>query len=696
MENKKVKATKCTVRQLAELTKESLWGLRGVFSVLFDDGETHVMSSRYIKLSWPYWGITRHYSCVKIPSELRYITGELATDNKHRGMLSLAFQIAKEYKSDISIADIRTLLYRELYASAYNNTVEYMLSYMTTIDMDAWVELYTHPLIHEALQLGVKYPEGVNYDGEDMVEVAYTLIEEAFRDPEISRNPVVLAVQDKTIKMDQVLQAFIRGKCAEINSTVYVTPTWDGFLNGINTAAGAAKESRAAARSHVFNTDNIADAEYGSRKFQLVCNVVSNHFAGDCGTTHYHSQEFPDTKESREQLNNMVGINYRFESGVTTWTPIEKGNIEHLIGKRLQYRTSMCCKGMAKQAVCETCYGEMYYSLSEKASPGHLSTITISKDGTQGILSTKHLDFLRRIVSLIMRGEVSRYFDKYENMQVKGLSLRKSPPRGSWDNYSMVIDQVTYNALEIVRFVNNLNELDAHAVADIGMLTFLELDKDGEVINEDVVNVQMGINGYLSSNFLKYYQSIIDKIEKVGKFYLIPLGGWDSSKHMLQYHNRSESLAEFVDGYEAKVRSNSSFDGEERMTKRNRRNTIANLVSMGGATEEECTHALVDTHRYLERKLKGINLTHIAMVLACSRIESWDNPFPAVGFDSQPADHVNGKRFVDHDTLMGMRSLGGTWLFERQQEYTDNIGIYVRRKIPACAYDGAFIARDSD
>ena len=626
MEAVKVKPTACTARHLAMLDRERIWKIRGLFEVEFDDGVKIVMGSRYIKLSWPYWGITRHYSQVKIPSTLTYLPNAIATDNKHKEMMSTAFKAAKCELDTISLNDIRHILYRDVYANAYNNTVQYLLSYMTTIDLDSWLELFDHPLIIRALALADEFPEGVSYDGDDMVEEAYQYIEEAFLDPALRRNAVVLAVADKTIKMDQVLQAFIRGKTSEINSESHTIPVWEGFFNGISTAAGAAKESRAAARSHVFNTDNIADAEYGSRKFQLVCNVIQNHYKEDCGTKHYHIQKFEESRESKDQLRNMIGMSFRIEGSPMGWTPMEEQHIEQILGKTIHYRTAMCCNKMSEQGVCKTCYGDLYYSLSDQAAPGHLSTTSISERGTQGILSTKHLDFLRRIVSIIMRSQVIRYFERYENKQIKGLRLRDKTPRGTWANYRIMVDQETYNSLEIVRFESNLKDLDIHAVADLENMTFVEIGKDGTIIEEDTINVQMGINGYLSYEFLKYYQTVVDDVEKHGKFYLIPVEKWDKSKHILQYHNRSESLAEFVDGYEAKVRSNSSYEGEERLTKTSRRKAIRNLVSMGGATEEECTFALMDTHRYLERKLKGINLAHIAMVLACSRIESWDNP----------------------------------------------------------------------
>ncbi|MCT7476101.1 hypothetical protein N5V81_14045 [Escherichia coli] len=58
----------------------------------------------------------------------------------------------------------------------------------------------------------MQYPTGYDEDGQDMVEEAYKLIEKIFKDPALRYNPVVMSVLDGTVKMNQVLQAFVRGK----------------------------------------------------------------------------------------------------------------------------------------------------------------------------------------------------------------------------------------------------------------------------------------------------------------------------------------------------------------------------------------------------------------------------------------------------------------------------------------------------
>ncbi|WP_216088696.1 hypothetical protein, partial [Shigella flexneri] len=97
-------------------------------------------------------------------------------------------------------------------------------------------------------------------------------------------------------------------------------------------------------------------------------------------------------------------------------------------------------------------------------------------------------------------------------------------------------------------------------------------------------------------------------------------------------------------------------DDSMRLSKKSGKVKPTTLVQMRGATEKQCTHALFDVFKYIQRKLGGIPMTHIAIMLAISRVESPTNPFPAVGFDSEDADVMDGKRFEDHNTLIAMRS----------------------------------------
>lgn len=682
--------TKAHVRDFVHLTSEQVWSMKGWFEVKFDDGAVREMRSAHIKLSWPYWALTRHYDQIAVNSELCYYEGIVPTDDYHLGLMSKAWMAAREHEQSISLPDIKHLIYKAVYSTAYNNTVEHLMSYCSTMDLDPLMEMYYHPKIVQAREMLEANPSGVDATGTDLINVAYNLLEEAFVDPDYKYNQLNQTLYNKTIGINSGLQIYVRGKMSDIDSTTFTNPVINGFLNGLNTSTERAKESRAATRSHVYNTDNIADAEYGNRKFQLACNVLMNHHYEDCGTAHFHTREFDDTKRDRNTLRVMIGMSHRVR-GEKIWKPIRQESIDGLVGKRVEFRSAMCCSKMAEQGVCRVCYGEFYYSLAEHALPGHLSTTAISMRITQGILSTKHLDFIRVVLNLVLDGFQQRYFRKHVNKQTFGITLQKQPPVDKWDNYGIVITAEMYKSLEILRFAKSVKNIELTTVPSFDNVVFAHYDDEGLLIDTEEVPVSMGISGYFSHDFLRYYQKVISDVTKLDKQYVVPLKDYHVNRPIVHYLQRSESLSEFADGYETKVRSSQATVGEDRTVKTAKKSPVKTLVSFGGATEEECTAALMDVHHYLERKLPGINLAHISTVLAISRIEGWDNPYPASGFDAQPADAMNGKRFIDHDALIGMRSLSSVMLFETQQKYIDEIYQYTQKVRPEGAYDGAFL-----
>lgn len=695
-----MKGTPVHVRDLCKLNSDQVWLLRGRYEVTFDDGVTLNMSGRHIKISWPYWGLTRFYPQIPISSQMAYKHGDTATDDTHLKFMSLAAVAAR--KAGVDLADTRYLLQQHVYADAFNLSVKNLLSYCVTIDYDTMMEIYQHRNFTQIHQWAQMYPTGYDEEGRDMVEEAYLLIEDIFKDPELRLNPVVMSVLDKTIKMNQVLQAYIRGKTSEIDSRVYSNQVWEGFFTGLHSVISRLKEAGATSRSHLYNTDKIADAEYASRKLQLAANVLMYFEYDDCGTHHVHRHTFTESKLERKKYDAMVGMRYRFEGMGGPWLRFEKGEFEKVLGKPIEFRTAMCCKGMARQSICATCMGDLIYNLSPGTSPGHLASTSISEKGTQGILSTKHLDFLRYLLNLILTPRMRDYLGEYKHNSVKGLSLREKPQYGNWDEYQLVISDEVYSEISQIAYHDDLEVIDETALPEINELTFLRMDEAGNVLAEDPIDVRMGVCGNFSKAFLHFFLKQRDNITFPSKKLVrIPLKGWKPSWPILIYTNRSESMAEFVAGLELKLRSVASdksdtfeqfSDDSMRLSKKSGKVKPTTLVQMRGATEKQCTHALFDVFKYIQRKLGGIPMTHIAIMLAISRVESPTNPFPAVGFDSEDADIMDGKRFEDHNTLIAMRSAVPMLLFEGQQKNLDNVRFYTSRKRPASLYDNTVAA----
>lgn len=698
------KGTAVHVKVLRNLTAEQVWQLRGRYDVTFDDNVTLPMGGRHIHLSWPYWAFSRLYDFVPTPSTLAYQREDISTDKKHLGLLSKMFKLAKNH--GIPIADIRYVLSEHGYAAAYNNSVENLIAYVTTVDIDTFRDIWRHPRMEAVRELARKYPEGYDEEGNDMVEEAYQQIELIFEDPAMSYNPAIMAVRDKTIKGDTILQAFVRGKLSEIDSRVFSNQAWSGFFTGL-TDNDRIKESCSTSRSHLYNTDNIADAEYTSRKFQLIANVLMSFTRGDCGTTHYHRHTFTDKTSQKQTFNSMVGMYYKHEGHQDgPWLRFNEGEFKQVVNKPIIFRTAMTCNLLHKQSICSVCMGDMVDNMSEDTAPGHLASTSISEKGSQGILSTKHLDFLRKVLQLVFTSTMERYITLYKHSSIKAVRLQSKPIVGKWEDYELVIQDKIHSELIQIGYRNSFSDLDETALPDINGLTFVRLDKEGNVVDEESINVRMGVCGNFSPDFLKHYLRNKDGLRMVGKSVHIPLTGWTPNRPLLVYTNRSESMAEFVSAMEAKIRS-ASVDGEDRLVKskkmegnqrsafvKNKQGVVksVSLVEMRGATEEQCTAALFDMHQFIERKLKGIPMCHVGIMLAVSRIESPTNSFPAVGFDAEDYNQQTGKRFLDHNTLMGRRSGVPMFFYEGQQDYLDNIGFWTDRMRPASLYDGAMPA----
>lgn len=690
----KIVPTPVHVRQLAALSAERAWRLQGLYKVTFDDGISLEVPGRYLRLSWPYWGVTRSYSDVPIPSDLILRPGEPPSDDRHIELMSRAYELGRNAK--IPTADLRYILSQHVYADAFNLTVDQLIAYCTTLDIDTMTEIMEHPryqIINEWKKL---YPTGYDEEGRDMVEEAYKIIEEIFRDPALAMNTAVMSVLDRTIKTNQILQAYVRGKVSGIDSRVYAWQVWDGLFEGLNRPADRLKEADAASRAHIYNTANIAMSEYASRKYQLVANVLAGFWIGDCGTRHYHNYTFHDTSSGKKEFKACVGMYFKFEHE-KRWRPLSKTMWDVVVDKPIQMRSTMCCESLRHQMVCSTCLGEIAHNYSEMTSPGMVASTSVAEKGSQGILSTKHLDFLRKLLALVLNNHVRRYMDELHGKQ-KALVLRRKPEFGTWAEYELAIPARIHAELGQVAFYENLDDVDETSLPDINDLIFVrKLSDDNH--DMDAVDVRMGICGNFSKQFLHYYLSRRQDLQVTDKHAYLPLDKWNHRWPIVVYTNRSESMAEFVSALETKMRSVASDKSDEdsmeaalkgtghRVSKNGTAKPVT-LVEQIGATEEQCTRAMFDMFRFISRKLNGIPMTHIATLLAVSRVESYDNPFPAVGFEDTPT--LNGKQFMDHNGLIGMRSWAPQLIFQGQQRAINDVTMYTIRKRPASLFDGAF------
>lgn len=687
-------ATAVHVRDLAFLPPQKVWAMKGRYEVTFDDNVVLELAGRHIKLSWPYWGVTRRYNNVPIPSSICYKPGQIPSDDYHIDLMSKVNYLGR--KAGVSGEELRFILSQSIYADAFNLSVDKLLPYCTTLDVDTLWDIMKHPDYAVIPEWAERYPTGYDEDGTDMVEKAYQIIEKILKDKSMDRNVSAMSVRDRTLKVNQILQSYIRGKTSGIDSRVHSWQVWEGLFVGMNKPASRLKEADATSRAHIYNTENIAMSEYASRKLQLAASVLMSFYIGDCGTKDYHIHTFHDTKSDRSAFKDMVGMYFRL-SDQEPWRPIVAEDWDAVVGRELHFRSTMTCLGLSHQTVCSTCLGDLAFNFSKDTSPGILASSSVAEKGSQGILSTKHLDFLRKILELMLTDTMRQYLDKDDGCSHKGLVLAARPARGTWDEYSLAIPANLYSELSQVAFYEDIDSIDETSLPDINELTFMREDSAG-LYNSESIDVRMGVCGNFSKQFLDYFTAHMSNCEVVNKMHLIPLKDWDMDAPIIQYTNRSESMAEFVMALETKIRSVASDSDDEDSVKaaleghgiriKNGVAKTVTLVEHKGSTEAQCTAALFEMHRFVKRKLDGIPMTHLATILAISRVESLDNAFPAVGFDPENLEFGKGKRFVDHNRLMGMRSLGPMFIYQWQQEYLNNVSCYTVAERPASLFDG--------
>ncbi|EMW1793784.1 hypothetical protein AAEP15_004672, partial [Salmonella enterica subsp. enterica serovar Chester] len=111
--------------------------------------------------------------------------------------------------------------------------------------------------------------------------------------------------------------------------------------------------------------------------------------------------------------------------------------------------------------------GDLIYNLSPGTSPGHLASTAISEKGTQGILSTKHLDFLRYLLNLVLSPRMRDYLTEYKHNSVKGISLLEKPQYGTWDEYQLVISDEVYSEISQIAYHEDLDDIDETALPEI-------------------------------------------------------------------------------------------------------------------------------------------------------------------------------------------------------------------------------------
>lgn len=554
--------------------------LTGEFILVFQDGEV-ITNYKDVVYSSYTWDFIREYPNTPLLTKhlvTTVLNGKKLNSNTH---LTLLGNVAKSiYDTYVQLLDksakeifedqehtLRDNLCKRIYEITNVMYVELSHSleeYVTSLDILDFIEVLDHPSVKEtnthvqSLLDGIPNNQLVHYcisnrnKLENEIGTTYGVIKDILGDVNVlPNNAVSHAVQAKTAKLGQVLQCLgPRGFVTDIDSNQFPVPILRGYTEGIRLYRDLFIESRSAAKSLSFSKSQLQQAEYFSRRLQLMSQVVKNLHTDDCGSTKYltwHVKgEVRDGDEviRKSDLGLINGKYYVTDDG--SLAMIKKTD-KHLIGKTLKLRSVLHCSHKDPYGVCSTCFGELSFSVPRNTNLGQYTSTSLASKSSQNVLSTKHLDGSSSIESITLDKESSRYLEVSKdgnsyllNPKMEGRYIRLVLPASSVGNISDIY---------LVEDVERLNITRVSEIHDVSFLT---------MIQEDEINIPIELS--LGKRLASMTYSLLKHIKVHGYItddvgnYIIDLTKWDVTKPLftlplrhISMSDHSNDLAEIIE-----------------------------------------------------------------------------------------------------------------------------------------------------
>jgi len=445
--------------------------LTGRFVIVFSDGEMEVdaKSTIYSSHAWmlfkefPETPMRRRHH-IRSPDMLG--DGQLTTDT-HRELLGrVEWDVYDAYVSgdaerDAELRDRLAEMVTRLSNNIYNHLTYECEDSVTSLDLLDFVEVADHPVIAEANATVQPTQESI---GQTYATIK-TVLETA---PELSHNAIANAVRSKLANVNQVLQCVgPRGYLTDTDGMQFTTPVLRGFFKGLRAFYDSIVESRSAAKSLDSSKMQLQDAEFFSRRLQLIGQIVARLHHTDCG-----SQIYLSWKVRGDELKKLEGKHYLDEATGNLRTITRRS--KHLIGKTVKLRSVINCAHPDPNGICSTCFGELSLSVPKFTNIGHMCGASMTQQTTQSVLSTKHLDS-SVTVEKIKLGEENQKFLKTSR---DGYSYLLAEATKGKSIKLVIAPQFVSNVTD-VREVHDVTELNISHVSEIEEVTMVVKDAQG-------------------------------------------------------------------------------------------------------------------------------------------------------------------------------------------------------------------------
>lgn len=517
---------KIIARSLLAQTTEHLWdNLRGKFILVFDDGEleTNWKESVYSSYVWDF-----HRMYPKTPllmkHHLRTVLGKnRLSPSSNLTLIGNVVWSVHDSDPDVSLDTLALQTYQKV-NHMYNDLSLRLEEYVGSIDLMDFIKVLRSPAIAEANNTVEATPESIE-------QTYKKIMDNLGSDPVLRDNPLAKAGRSKIVNTGQLLQCIgPRGYLTDTDSRQFRNPVLRGYTDGIRLFHDHLIESRSAAKSLLFSKKPLQDAEYFSRRLQLMDMVVQNLHVGDCGSNNYMlwtvkgpTYDAKGNETHAGDLPCIVGKLYLDEE-TGRLKAIHKGD-KHLIGKTLKMRGVLECQHPDPYGICTTCFGEMSLAVPPNSNIGHMCCTSMTQKSSQMVLSTKHLDTSASVETVVVQQTDRKYIspgpDGYSYVLEKSL-------RGK---VKLILNVKQATNLTDIQEVKNISDLNVHRISS---MTDICISVDTGKMYEEVT-MMVGFErrpASMSYAMLDYIRKYGWDIDDRGN-YVINLEHWDRAQPFL-------------------------------------------------------------------------------------------------------------------------------------------------------------------
>lgn len=522
--------------KLLNFSTEELHGfLDGSFTLMFNDGEIQTNARETLYCSYA-WDLLREFREV-LPSSRYHLqhvlgSGSLSASSNGKVLANIIWDIYYRYcnapPNGFSIHQFRGFLAKratQVVNNLYNNLTLKTEAYVVGLGVESFIEAMEYPPIKKAYDAVTPF--------EQSIETLYSTIKNALmNDDALKENMLSRMIRSSLNDANQLNQCIgVRGFITDMNSSLFRKPILSNLVDGIHGFYESIIESRSAAKALAYSEEPLEQAEYFSRRLQLIGQTVKNLVPGDCGSSHYLNW-----RVQKEDLKNIAG-KYIMDDQTNQLRAITAQDIS-LIGKMVRMRSVLGCRTPDPYGVCETCFGQLALSVFEDTNIGQLCVTTMTRIVTQKVLSTKHLDG-SSVVELISIGpEIEPYF--HSNKTGNGYVLN---PSKAGKKFKLIISPATapgFTDIEEMGSIDDLNPVRTTSMDSVGF----SFEQGGEVTRG---SLQIGLPrrpASFTTKMLKYIRKqgwTVDEFQN----YVVDLSAWDPKELMMTIPLRHYNMGDF-------------------------------------------------------------------------------------------------------------------------------------------------------